>query len=79
GRHGRAALLCAAAAALREHAHTPLPPAERAAFEDCIAAARAALGESAFDAEWAAGSALTLDAAVDAALAADERIQVNGA
>ncbi len=79
GRHGRAALLCAAAAALRERAHTPLPPAERAAFEDTIAAARAALGESAFDAEWAAGSALTLDTAVDAALAADERIQVNGA
>lgn len=79
GRHGQAARLCAAAAALREHAHTPLPPAERAAFAETIAAARVALGEPAFGAEWAAGSALTLDAAVDAALAADEHIQANGA
>lgn len=78
GRHGRAALLCATAAALRAHAHTPLPPAERAAFADTIAAARAALGEPAFDAEWAAGSALTLDTAVDAALAADEAHTANG-
>jgi predicted ATPase/transcriptional regulator with XRE-family HTH domain len=79
GWHGRAARLCAAAAALREHAHTPLPPAERATFADTIAAARATLGEPAFSAEWAAGSVLTLDAAVDTALAADEAHTANGA
>lgn len=68
-RHARATRLCAAAAALREHAHTPLPPAERDAFEQVVAAAQRALGEAAFAVEWAAGSALTQEAAVAEALA----------
>lgn len=38
------ARLCAAAATLREQTQTPLPPAERDAFEQVVATARAAPG-----------------------------------
>ncbi|HEV7129585.1 MAG TPA: hypothetical protein VGN32_19275, partial [Ktedonobacterales bacterium] len=64
GHHAWGACLCAAAAAMRQHASTPLPPAEREAFEQTIATARAALGDPAFRAQWEAGSALTREAAV---------------
>lgn len=68
--HGAPAVrLCAAAAALREQAHTPLPPAERPAFQQSLATGRALLGEERFAAEWAAGAALTQEAAIAEALA----------
>ena len=60
--------LCAAAAALRERVQTPLPPAEREAFEQTIASARVALDEPTFGTEWAAGSAFTQEEAIDDAL-----------
>ncbi|HEV2235966.1 MAG TPA: hypothetical protein VGR57_04810, partial [Ktedonobacterales bacterium] len=69
GQHARATLLLAAAAALRHEARMPLPPAERAAAEHVSAAARAALGEDAWNAAHAAGAALTLEAAIADALA----------
>jgi tetratricopeptide (TPR) repeat protein len=65
----RAARLCAAAAALRAHAHAPLPPAERDAFERTVARANASLGETAFRSAWIAGSAFTQDVAITEALA----------
>jgi predicted ATPase/transcriptional regulator with XRE-family HTH domain len=68
GRYEPATRLCAAAAALREQAQTPLPPAEREAFEQAIASAQAALDEPTFGTEWAAGSAFTQDEAIDDAL-----------
>jgi hypothetical protein len=72
---GQAALavrLCAAAAAQRALAHTPLPPTEREAVELVLATARTELGDSAFAAAWAEGSALSLEAAVAEALSVSQ-------
>jgi len=41
----------------------------RPAYERCMAAARAALGDAAFDAAWQTGRALSWEQAVDEALA----------
>jgi hypothetical protein len=54
----RAARLFGAAEALREEAEIPLPAVDRAGYEECIAAARRALGDGRFAAAWAAGRAL---------------------
>jgi hypothetical protein len=48
----------------------PLAPAERPGHERCVADVRAALGEEAFAAAWAAGRALSLEDAVTFALEA---------
>lgn len=64
----QATRLCAAAAALRGQAQTPLPPVEREAFEQTVATARAALKEPAFGEEWTIGARLTHDQAIDYAL-----------
>ena len=66
GRPERAARLCGAAAALREELgafHSPLA-ARRAEHDRTVAAARAALGEEAFESAWAKGYALPLDEAI---------------
>jgi len=63
--------LCAAAAAVREQAQTPLPPAEREAFEQTVATDKAALGGPAFAEEWTAGAAFTQEQAIDYALSLD--------
>ena len=68
GAHRQAVRFCAAAATFRHHASTPLPAAERDAFEATLAQARAELGEAAFAAEWAAGSSLTEAAALAEAI-----------
>ena len=68
GSYAQATRLCAVATTLREHAQTPLPPAEREAFEQVVAAARAALDEPAFVREWSTGTLLTQDEAIDHAL-----------
>jgi len=60
----RTARLCAAAARLRESAASTLTPAERPAFEEDVAAARAGLGEEVFARAWTAGQALPLVEAV---------------
>jgi len=62
--------LCAAAAALREQNSTPLPPAERANFEQALASARIALGDADFEREWAIGAEYEQQAAIDYALSA---------
>ena len=68
GDYARTTRLCAKASALREQGETPLPPAERAVFEQVIATAKAAQEEPAFAREWECGSALTQDEAIDEAL-----------
>jgi predicted ATPase/transcriptional regulator with XRE-family HTH domain len=68
GNYAQAARLCAAAAALRERVQTPLPPAERIAFEHTVATTKVELDEATFIHEWAAGSALSQDQAIDDAL-----------
>jgi predicted ATPase/DNA-binding XRE family transcriptional regulator len=60
--------LCAAAVTLREQVQTPLPPAERQAFEQVVAVAKAALDERAFEEEWTRGAGLTNNQAIDYAL-----------
>jgi hypothetical protein len=47
-------------------------PSERRRYEADVAAVRAGLGEEAYAAAWAAGRALTLEEAVDEAMAEDE-------
>lgn len=54
-----AAQLWGAAEALRESIGAPMPPVERAAYEQAVAAIRADLGEKAFPTIWAEGRAMT--------------------
>src|SRR6266849_5269502 len=68
GHYAQATRLCAAAAALREQAQTLLLPAEREAFEQVVATAKAALDEPGFVKEWNTGTTLTQDEAIDDAL-----------
>ena len=59
-----AARLFAAAATLREEIGGVREGADQAEYDRDLAATRAALGDDAFDAAWAAGAALTLDEAI---------------
>ncbi|MFL5701091.1 MAG: ATP-binding protein [Ktedonobacteraceae bacterium] len=68
GHYAQATRLCAQASTLREQTQTALLPAEREAFEQVVATARAALDESAFEREWNTGTTLTQDEAIDDAL-----------
>lgn len=65
---GRAAKLYGATAALREAIHAPLPPSERARHEKAVEAAKAALGQDAFNRAYAEGRAMPLAAAIEMAL-----------
>jgi len=64
----RAATLFGAAARLREAMALPLPVHEEGDHDRLTAAARAALGEAAFDQAWRDGSAMALDQAMAYAL-----------
>ncbi|MEZ4867599.1 MAG: tetratricopeptide repeat protein [Caldilineaceae bacterium] len=64
-----AAQLSGATEAYRATTGVTIPPREVAAYEQTLAAARTGLGEAAFATAWAAGRAMTLDQAVDDALA----------
>jgi predicted ATPase/transcriptional regulator with XRE-family HTH domain len=66
--YAQAARLCAAAVTMRKQMQTPLPPAERDAFEQTIATAKTALGEPAWASEWTTGTELTQDQAIGYAL-----------
>jgi predicted ATPase/transcriptional regulator with XRE-family HTH domain len=68
GHYAQATRLCAQASALREQTQTELLPAEREAFEQVVATARAALDEPIFVREWNTGTMLTQDEAIDDAL-----------
>ncbi|WP_246631911.1 ATP-binding protein [Pseudonocardia nigra] len=66
GEHERAARLLGAASAAREAVGAPLPAAERGDVDRIATAARAALGEEAFAAAFAAGAASPLEDVVRA-------------
>ncbi len=68
GRADRAVQLYGAAAARREANETPLPPADRAAYDRLVCDARAALGDRHFDEAWTLGRALSLDDAIAVAM-----------
>jgi non-specific serine/threonine protein kinase len=67
----RAARIFGASERLRDEIVAPIQFNERADYESAIAAARAALGDDAFERAWAEGRAMTLDEAVRYALADD--------
>ncbi len=71
GRAERAARLLGAAAALREELGTPLSPIVQADHDHALNAARAALGEEAFEAAWTEGSEMTFEEAIAYALGDD--------
>ncbi|MGQ0716950.1 MAG: tetratricopeptide repeat protein [Pseudonocardiales bacterium] len=62
GHHDRAGWLLGAADTARRSVDRPLPPAERIDVDRISAAARAALGDAAFDTAWRRGAAAGLDA-----------------
>jgi hypothetical protein len=68
-RTGRAARLQGAIDALRERLGASLSPRERGGYDVSVAALRVALGEREFAAAWAEGRAMSLEQAVDFALA----------
>jgi non-specific serine/threonine protein kinase len=68
GEEPGAARLLGAAGALLEELGAPLPPADRAAYERCVAAARARLGEERFAMAWAEGRAMSLERVMDEAM-----------
>ncbi len=68
GDPGRAAWLFGAAEALRLAIGAPLPPVERAPYEQAVASARAHLGEEAFAAAWQEGRTMPLEQVIDEAL-----------
>ncbi len=63
-----AAMLWAAAEALREEISTPLPPNEREKYDRDRAELREALGEEVFATAWATGRTMTMDQAIAYAL-----------
>ncbi|MDP9371536.1 MAG: tetratricopeptide repeat protein, partial [Chloroflexota bacterium] len=71
GQAERAARLAGAAATLSDAGGTPFPPSTRAAAERHLAVARAGLDEGAWATAWAEGQALSLEQAVEYALAPD--------
>jgi non-specific serine/threonine protein kinase len=69
GQPERAARLFGRAAALREAAGAPLPPAARDGYVRVLEVVRAQVGEAAFDGAWAEGMGLSVDRALDVAFA----------
>jgi hypothetical protein len=69
GQHARSVRLFAAQQALTEAGRYGLPPRALDAREECLVAAREALGEDAYQSTWEAGRSLTQEEAVALALA----------
>lgn len=65
-----AARLFGAAEAVRESVGMPLPPVQRADYEQDLAAARAQLDQVAWETAWAAGRAMTREQAIAEAMSA---------
>jgi predicted ATPase/DNA-binding CsgD family transcriptional regulator len=61
GDHPRAVRFWGAAEALREAIGSPLPPIERADYEQAVTVARGQLGEQIFAAIWAVGRTMTME------------------
>ena len=71
GRPQRSARLLGASAAQREEIGTPLTPITRADYDHAANAARAELGEEAFEVAWAGGHATPLDIIISEAIGRD--------
>jgi predicted ATPase/DNA-binding XRE family transcriptional regulator len=68
GSYEHATRLCAAAAALRVAAQTPLPPTEQDDFDQVVMTAHAKLDERTFTEQWGIGSSMAQDDAISYAL-----------
>jgi tetratricopeptide (TPR) repeat protein len=73
GQGARAARLWGAAEALRTNIGAPLPPDGRLLYEPSMAAARAQLGEAAWEAAFAEGSMMSPEEAAEYALGESDR------
>ena len=73
GRGERAARLYGAAEVLRESLAAPLLPAERPFYERHLVASRSQLDETAWEAAWSEGRAMTMEDAVGYALEEEQR------
>ncbi len=78
GQSEQAARLFGAAEVLRETVGWHPAPPDQAYHDRCVASARAGLGETAFAAAWEEGRAMTLEQAVEHALASAERAKPAG-
>jgi non-specific serine/threonine protein kinase len=74
GQPERAARLFAAAEVVREGIAYALPGPDRDEFQDTIGAIRAKIGHTAFTAAWTDGRAMTLEQAIEYALAPDVQV-----
>lgn len=74
GRYERAAQLFGAAESLREQLGAPVPPSDRAEYEESVNTVRARLGEARLVQAWEAGRAMPPDRATAHALAGTEQI-----
>jgi tetratricopeptide (TPR) repeat protein len=68
----RAARLLGTAEALRVATHVPVPPVDQTDYERAVTAAHSQLDEATFAAAWAEGRAMTLEQAIDLALAVND-------
>ena len=68
GQAARALQLAAAATLLRHQVSAPLPQAEQSKIDQSLSAARAALSEPEGNDAWTAGSAMSLEQAIQYAL-----------
>jgi hypothetical protein len=73
GQGERAARLWGAAEALRKSIGAPLHPTERPDYDRSVATARAQLNETAWEAAWAEGMAMSAEEAAEYALGEDDR------
>jgi len=78
GHYRKAARVLGASEVLRDALGWQIAPRDQADHDECAAAARAALEESAYAAAWAEGRAMTLDQAADYALAPGEGVLFPG-
>ena len=68
GKTELAAQLMGKAAMIREETNSPLPPVDRANYDQDVVSMRSQLGESNFQKAWAEGRELTVEQAIDLAL-----------
>jgi hypothetical protein len=71
--HGKAARLFGAAEVLRDTLGFRPYPSDQAYYEQCIDSARAALGDTGYEAAWSEGRAMTLEQAIEYALTTEPR------
>lgn len=72
GRDEQAAMLVGAATSIFESTGQQIDPADRDVYERCVSTLRQTLGQRAFETCWSQGAALSVDQAVEAALAGEE-------